>query len=80
MKCVAHSLQPPGGCGDTGFYLGFGLAPSFGGVSDFYAEVPGAADAALPYRKDAMLLVAETRPPLTLIGWELVPVQVASTL
>ncbi|WP_041651366.1 P44/Msp2 family outer membrane protein [Anaplasma centrale] len=44
-----------GGLGDsdTGFYLGFGLAPSFGGVSDFYAEVPGAADAALPYRKDA---------------------------
>ena len=39
--------------GDTDFYLGLGLAPSFGSVADFYAEVPGAADSALPYRKDA---------------------------
>ncbi|PLC07702.1 UNVERIFIED_ORG: P44/Msp2 family outer membrane protein, partial [Anaplasma ovis] len=39
---------------DTDFYLGFGLAPAFGSVADFYAEVPGAADSALPYRKDAI--------------------------
>ncbi|WP_041641649.1 porin family protein, partial [Anaplasma marginale] len=39
---------------DTDFYLGFGLAPAFGDVVDFYAEVPGAADSALPYRKDAV--------------------------
>ncbi len=39
---------------DTDFYLGFGLAPAFGSVADFYAEVPGAADSALPYRKDAV--------------------------
>ncbi|WP_042893063.1 P44/Msp2 family outer membrane protein [Anaplasma marginale] len=39
---------------DTDFYLGFGLAPAFGDVADFYAEVPGAADSALPYRKDAV--------------------------
>ncbi len=39
---------------DTDFYLGFGLAPAFGNVADFYAEVPGAADSALPYRKDAI--------------------------
>ncbi|ASI48301.1 P44/Msp2 family outer membrane protein [Anaplasma ovis str. Haibei] len=42
------------GAGDTDFYLGFGLAPSLGSVADFYAEVPGAADSALPYRKDAI--------------------------
>ncbi|ASI48084.1 P44/Msp2 family outer membrane protein [Anaplasma ovis str. Haibei] len=41
------------GGNDTDFYLGFGLAPAFGNVADFYAEVPGAADSALPYRKDA---------------------------
>ncbi len=49
---------------DTDFYLGFGLAPAFGSVADFYAEVPGAADSALPYRKDAI----GKPPPLTLIG------------